>query len=216
MQLVIGLGEVGQAVQKVLECPGIDKGDEVPQAKVIHVCIPYLENFVEVVREYQRKTGAYLTVIHSTVAVGTSDKLGAVHSPIRGVHPHLEEGVRTFVKFFGGGQALEASRLFAEKGVKVKIVKDARTSEALKLWDTEQYRRAILLNKEIYKWCEDNDIDFNDVYTEANKTYNSGYAELGRTEVMKPVLKYVEGPIGGHCLEPNHKILFAEESPNMV
>lgn len=211
MQLVIGLGEVGSAVQKVLECPGIDKGDTIPKADIIHVCIPYSDKFVDIVKDYQEKTGAKLTVIHSTVAVGTSDKLGAVHSMIRGVHPNLEQGIRTFVKFFGGEKAKEASQLFLEKGVKVKIVKDARTAEATKLWSTEQYRRAILLNKEIYKWCQDNDVDFNDVYTEANKTYNAGYTELGRTEVMKPVLKYMEGPILGHCVEPNHKILFADK-----
>ena len=64
-----------------------------------------------------------------------------------------------------------------------------------------------IVEKEIEKWCDKNNVDFEAVYTEANKTYNKGYKKLGRIEVVRPHLKYMPGKIGGHCVLPNCKIL---------
>jgi UDP-N-acetyl-D-mannosaminuronate dehydrogenase len=130
-----------------------------------------------------------------------------VHSPIRGVHPHLAKGIKTFVKYFGGKKAKEAAKVFERLGVKTKVFKDARTTEAIKLWDTSQYGRLIMLEKEIHQWCKENKIDFDAVYTQANKDYNTGYVALGRPEVVRPYLKHMPGPIGGHCVTPNSKLL---------
>ena len=208
--LVIGLGEVGSAIRAIFQCPAHDSfKNEISSGTfdTIHICIPYNKGFIKQVKEYQKKFKPNLTIIHSSVPVGTSDKLGAVHSPIRGVHPNLEKGVRTFVKFFGGKQAQEASKLFSDKGVTTYCVKDARTTEASKLWDTSQYGLMIVLNKEIYKYCEKNKVDFNVVYTLFNKTYNDGYIKLGRQEVTRPYLNYIDGKIGGHCVLPNLNLL---------
>jgi hypothetical protein len=65
----------------------------------------------------------------------------------------------------------------------------------------------ILLNKEIRDYCNKHGVDFNIVYTEFNRTYNEGYEELGRKEVARPYLKYVDGKIGGHCVYQNSKLL---------
>jgi len=207
--LVIGMGEIGTGLAEVLQCHGIDKNDEVPKADIIHICFPYSDHFVELVQKYKHDTGASLTVIHSTVPVGTTNKCGgeAVHSPVRGKHPHLAEGIKTFVKFFGGERAKEVAAHFSALGVKTVTTEKPENTEAMKLWDTEIYREAILLNKRIHQYCEEHGLDFDIVYTLANKTYNDGYAKLGHSEFAKYVLKHVEGPIGGHCLEPNHKLL---------
>ena len=220
-QIVIGLGQVGQAVQKVLECDGYDPlgapGDlpihvssQVPppeQYDVVHICFPYSEAFVEAALEYEKKYAAELVVVHSTVPVGTCDPHGWVHSPIRGVHPDLELGVRTFVKFFGGTKATIAAGLFQEKRVKTATYGRAATTEAIKLWDTTYYGWNILIQKAIAAFCEKHGLPFEDVYTYANATYNEGYALLGRIDVQRPVLKYVPGPIGGHCVRPNWELL---------
>ena len=50
-------------------------------------------------------------------------------------------------------------------------------------------------------------LDFDLVYTQANRTYNEGYEKLGKSEVKRPVLKHYPGSIGGHCIIPNAKIL---------
>jgi len=52
-------------------------------------------------------------------------------------------------------------------------------------------------------------LDFGDVYTVPNQDYNKGYTKLGLERVVRPVLKYVPGSIGGHCLIPNCELLDA-------
>lgn len=207
--LVIGMGEIGASLAEVLQCDGIDKNDNVPKVDIIHICFPYSNQFVEVVQKYKNDTEARLIVIHSTVPVGTTSKCGedAVHSPMRGKHPKLAAGIKAFVKFFGGQRAEEAAVHFSTLGVETVVTAKSENTEAMKLWDTEIYREAILLNKRIHQYCEEYGLDFDIVYTLANKTYNDGYTKLGHPEFTKYVLKYVEGPIGGHCLEPNHKLL---------
>lgn len=216
--MVVGLGEVGGAVQEVLACDGHDPFKGV-MAKdlhydVIHICFPYNQSaydFSAEVEKYKKQFTSDLVVVHSTVPVGTSSALGAVHSPIRGVHPHIAKSIRTFVKFFGGEMAEQAADIFREKGVKTYCTARSEETEAGKLWDTTQYGIFILLNKEIHLYCERYGLDYNVVYGMFNKTYNEGYSELGREEVMRPYLKYMPGQIGGHCVVQNAQIL---ESPS--
>jgi hypothetical protein len=207
-QLVIGLGQIGSAVQAVLECDGVDK--ELSAAKhydVIHVCIPFNKAFDDHMRDFVLLYSPNLIVIHSTVAPGTSRKYGAVHSPVRGRHPNLAPGVRKFTKFFGGPRAEEAAKLFRDKGVECITTEKSITTELGKLFDTEQYREAIIVQKQIHKLCKEYQADFDIAYTEFNRTYNEGYESLGEPQFKKYILEPMDGPIGGHCVNPNHKIL---------
>lgn len=212
-QLVVGMGEVGTAIQRILQCDGYDPVRMSITTRttydVLHVCFPYRDGdtFERAVREYIDTYRPGLVIIHSTVPVGTCAKFGAVHSPVRGIHPHLEQGIRTFVKFFGGPQADAAAQIFQECGIVCRTTPRAENTEALKLWDTLQYGMAILLEKEIHDFCKENDLDFSVVYTEANRTYNEGYAALGRPEYAKYVLRHMDGPIGGHCVVQNARLL---------
>ena len=207
--LVIGLGEIGTALTKILKCDGIDRDTKAEHKtyKYIHICFPYSENFVEYVRQYQELYSPKLTIIHSTVPVGTSRQCNAVHSPVRGIHPYLEDGIRTFVKYFGGKDAYEASLIFSELGIKIGLTFNSENTEAMKLWDTTIYGVNILLEKEIYEYCKINGLDFDFVYTNANKTYNDGYEKLGFPQFKKYILKHIEGKIGGHCILPNIELL---------
>lgn len=207
-QLVIGLGQIGSAVQSILGCDGVDKGlSDHQHYDVIHVCIPYNEMFDRNMREFIYRYAPDLIVIHSTVAPGTCEKYKAVHSPARGRHPNLEPGIRTFTKFFGGPRALEAAQLFAEHGIDTFITDKAITTELGKLLDTEQYREAIEVMRNIKAICEDYGADFDVVYKAFNQTYNEGYEKLGEPQFKKYVLEYMPGPTGGHCVNPNHAIL---------
>lgn len=215
--LIIGTGQVGSALFEVLydkyDVTGIDIDRfALEEFDVIHVCIPYVDGFVTDVTNYklQYLAPGGLVIIHSSVAVGTSDRLGAVHSPIRGVHPNLAEGIRTFTKFFGGARAEEAAGIFRDLGITCVHTPDARNTEALKLWDTTYYGWNIVFEKAVHAYCDKHRLDFNIVYTRANRTYNNGYVRLGMPEVLRPVLDHREGPIGGHCVIPNAKILCSE------
>jgi UDP-N-acetyl-D-mannosaminuronate dehydrogenase len=208
--LVLGFGQIGSAIASILDCDAHDPAKNkyaVGHYDVLHVTIPFNDSFIETVKGYQSEFTPFLTIIHSTVQVGTSRKLGAVHSPCRGIHPNLEEGIMTFVKFFGGEQSEEAARIFEEVGILTRCTPKPETTELMKLYDTEQYRDSIVREKEIHARCEQMGVDFNIVYTEANETYNEGYEKLGHPEYKKYVLKHMDGPIGGHCVESNHSIL---------
>lgn len=213
--LVIGSeGQVGSALVEVLSdkyaVDGIDYlSDRLPgKYDVIHICFPYNQKFEEAVEVYLDLYLAPggLVIIHSTVPVGTSAKYNAVHSPIRGVHPHLAEGIRTFEKYFGGPQAVKAAGIF--QGLSSTVVTDkAETTEAMKLWDTTYYGWNIVFEKAVKAYCDEHGLDYDIVYTQANRGYNSGYVDLGMGNVQRPVLKHFPGKIGGHCVVPNAKLL---------
>ena len=120
--LIIGLGQIGSALKTVLSqnpeftVGGFDLNMEQPSKRydMIHVCIPYNSAFIENVKNYQTLflNPNAITVVHSTVAVGTCRQINAVHSPVRGIHPNLVGGIKTFVKYFGGERATEAANTF--------------------------------------------------------------------------------------------------------
>lgn len=206
--LIIGLGEIGTAMRSILECDGYDLGHELEgEYDIIHICFPYSSHFYSYVKDYQKKFNAKYTVIHATVPVGTSRKLGAIHSPVRGVHPHLEQSIRTFVKYFGGENTEAVSSVFLEKGIKVAVCDKPETTELMKIVDTTGYGVNILIEKEIYRLCEEYGVSFKDVYTEANRTYNEGYENIGMPQFKKYILEHKEGKIGGHCIMPNAELL---------
>jgi len=212
--LIIGAGEVGKSLYKVLasyyETQIMDKTPiSVKGVQIMHICFPYSEHFVDFVKKYIKTYHPKYTVIHSTVALGTTRKCGrnVWHSPVRGVHPHLDDGIRTFVKYIGGKYNEEVSKYFEALGIAIKFVDKPETTEALKLWSTTQYGLMIMIQKEIYRWCKEKGLDFYDIYIDPNKTYNEGYHKLGMPWVNRPVLRHMKGAIKGHCILPNAKIL---------
>ena len=168
--LVIGSeGEVGKALVSILKCDGHDpnKGVFAEASKaydVIHIAIPWSDHFERSVGMYKNTFDPSLIIIHSTVPVGTSRKLGAVHSPVRGTHPDLEKGIRTFVKFFGGVGAEDMASVFRDLGVSVQVVENSEDTEAGKLVDTFQYGVFIALSKAIWAYCNERGVDFDVVY----------------------------------------------------
>lgn len=221
---ILGYGEVGKAIAKFYKTPKIKdlkRDDNLLGVEVLHICLPWSDKFISISEKEIKRINPKISIIHSTVALGTTKKLAkkfkgmVVHSPIRGVHPYLHKGVKTFVKYIGADSKKAgetAKKYFKALGIKTKVFDCSSTSEALKLWDTTQYGWMIILNKEIKKWCDKNKIDFEDIYTEANKTYAEGYKKLGRPEVLRPYLKNMPGKIGGHCVLQNCKILKSDIS----
>ncbi|MCK9370403.1 hypothetical protein M0R04_10885 [Candidatus Dojkabacteria bacterium] len=213
--LVIGKGEVGKAIAKIFKADTFDiknGGMEDGHYDVLHICFPYSETFILDVKKYDRIYSPDIIIVHSTVPIGTTRKLGykAVHSPVRGVHPNLEEGIRTFVKYIGATDTetgYEVTQLFEEYDLTPSSICDPEDTEAGKLLSTTYYGWNILFEKLVHKFCKDNSLDFDIVYTDFNNTYNDGYKELAMDYVVRPVLKHIEGEIGGHCVIPNCKIL---------
>lgn len=213
--LIVGLGEVGSALQAIFKCDGHDPFKNIIATghyDVVHVAIPYKDetSFLEAIRGIREAFTPSLLVNHSSVPVGTSRKCGMVHSPIRGVHPFLEKGIRTITKFFGAENkedAIKAARLFEDEGIKTFVAEKPEDTEAAKLWCTTGYGLNVMLEKLMHDYCVENNLDFNVVYTEFIKTYNEGYAALGLPQFCKYNLKHFDGSIGGHCIMPNIDLL---------
>jgi len=220
--LIIGCGEVGTAIKKVLrlckEVDSIDVGEaREQQYDFVHICFPYTKSFIRGVIKYKLKylRGNGILVVHSTVPVGVCRLLYAVHSPLEGRHPHLAESVTTFKKYFSGPRAEIVAKEFRDCGVKTQTVSLQENTEAAKLWSTTQYAWFVILNKEIHSWCRRNGIDFDFVYNEYNRNYNESYERMGE-DFVKPILKYTKGRIGGHCLIPNCKLLGGSWLPELI
>jgi UDP-N-acetyl-D-mannosaminuronate dehydrogenase len=178
----------------------------------LHVCIPWNRDFIEIVKREIKKIKPKLVIIHSTVAPGATKKIGGmtVHSPIRGIHPYLYKGIKTFVKYVGADNKKAgkmAKKHLEDLGIKTRLFYPSLTTETGKLLDTAYYSLCIAWHGEMKKLCDEFKIDFGNTVTDFNVTYNEGYKKLGKNNVIRPVLTSPEKGIGGHCLIYNTKIL---------
>lgn len=212
---ILGNGEVGQAIAKFFpnsKIRDLKRKDDFSGIEVLHVCIPWSDSFVDIVQREMRQYRPELVIIHSTVVPGTTRKLGkkAVHSPVRGTHPNLHEGVKTFVKYIGADSeevGLLAQRHLESVGISTKLFPSSVATELGKLLDTTYYGLCIAFHGEMKKLCDELGVNFDDAVIDFNKTYNEGYAKLGMPHVVRPVLYAPTGPIGGHCIIPNAELL---------
>lgn len=218
--LIIGAGDVGKSLYEVLKpyypviirdkkgLRGESTGSFIPFS-IIHICFPYFKGFEKEVKKYQKRYDPKYTIIHSTIPVGTSRKCRAYYSPIRGGHPNLTKSIKTFVKYLGP-KSMVLKRYFERARIKIEILDKPETIELLKILSTTYYTWNIVFCKEAKKICDKYKLDFEKVYTRANETYNEGYKILGRANVIRPVLEPTKGPISGHCLIPNCRLLKSE------
>ncbi len=217
---VLGYGEVGRAVAGLYpESPlikDLERDDGLDNLDVLNVCIPYSEGFVDIATNVVESTVAKLVIIHSTVIPGTTAKVSdvtgvsAVHSPVRGMHPDLLDGLKTFVKYVGtedaevGHQAVKHLEML---GLKTRMFMPARTTELAKLLSTTYYGVCIAWHGEMKRICDRFSVPFEKAVIDWNTTYKKGYEDLGRDEVVRPILYPPDGSIGGHCVVSNAKLL---------
>jgi UDP-N-acetyl-D-mannosaminuronate dehydrogenase len=224
--LIAGFGEVGSAIGRiekenkntvfvldpsVLIIPGTSL-----EYEVLHICFPYSKDFENQCVKYIERYRPRLVIIHSTVVPGTTENIRkqtgrhVVHSFVRGVHPNLYEGINTFVKYVGGDDVVSteaAVNYLTNLGLKVEKLSSSKHSEAAKIFDTSYYGWCILFTKETKKYCDEHGLNFEEVYTRPNITYNEGYEKLGMKNVVRPVLYPPSGEIGGHCVTNNFQLL---------
>ena len=215
--LIIGSGEIGKSLYEVLrekhETHIRDKEDyKLDGVEILNICYPPSKDFVKITKGYIAQYKPKVTIIHSTVAPGTTEKCGdmVVHSPVHGKHPNLAEGIRTFIKYVGGNNAYAvylASKFLKEAGIGTKIVANSKTSELSKILCTSYYGWNLLFMKEVAKICQKQGVSFYEVYTDWNWLYNLGYQKLNSPQFMRPVLDPMPGKIGGHCVVNNCDLL---------
>lgn len=223
---ILGYGEIGSSLGSVyvnhsdaeLLIKDLDRDDGLTELDVLNICIPFKdqEQFSSAVLKQISESNPKVTIIHSTVHPGTTNMIAdvsganVVHSPVRGVHPNLYDGLMTFVKFIGSDDT-ESGELAKEHieslGISTNLCKSSRATELGKLLSTTYYGVAIAWHAEMKKICDHFCVSFDEAVTEFNKTYNEGYKKLGKDNVVRPVLFPPDGPIGGHCVVPNANLL---------
>jgi UDP-N-acetyl-D-mannosaminuronate dehydrogenase len=214
--VVVGLGEVGQPLLELLReaypgAVGIDvEPVELPErgtVDVLHVCFPFeVPDFVGEVARYVDLLDPRLTVVNSTVAVGTTreiaDRTGTpvASSPVRGKHAHMLEDMRRYAKFVAGiDEAATAAAVahFEGAGLRTTALSAPEACELAKLSETTYFGVLIAWAQEVERYCDQAGVAYDEVV--------GIYEEIG----FFPPVKYVPGVIGGHCVMPNIEILGA-------
>lgn len=208
--LIIGAGQIGSALFEVLKEKhdiSIRDVECVPESHfdVLHICFPDSRAFLENVRSYQTIYMPELTILHSSVKVGTTNDLGlrVVYSPIRGRHPNLKTEMRKFTKFVAGwdiGDVDRACAIFEACGWETQAFDNPSTLEMLKLLSNVHMGLEIAWRQEIERMGCDAE-----AYGLWEETYRNGYMKLGQHNLMRPLMR--SDPIGGHCILECTKIL---------
>jgi len=208
---VVGLGEIGkpifELVSKYHDTIGIDIApvEGIEQVDVMHICYPFqIHDFVAETARYIALYKPALTVINSTVAIGTTrriaERTGAavVNSPVRGKHACMLEELQSYVKFIGAMDSAANEKAivhFQSLGVKTRALSSPEATELAKLTETTYFGVLIAWAQQIERYCDQADEDYDEVV--------SFFEEIR----YLPPVKFFPGIIGGHCVLPNIEIL---------
>ena len=171
----------------------------------LHVCYPFdIKDFVGETVRYIEVFRPTLTIIHSTVAVGTTRAVAqgtgaaVAHSPIRGKHACMLDELRAYTKFVGAmdpASGQQAAEHFESMGLKTRILSAPEATELTKLTETTYFGLMIAWAQEVERYCDRMDQSYEEII--------SFYDEIP----FFPAVKYFPGIIGGHCVMPNIEIL---------
>jgi len=210
--VVVGLGEVGRPLLELLSerynTLGVDitpPAADTGKVDVLHVCFPFeIRDFVGEAARYIQLFKPALTIVNSTVGIGTTRKIAerahapVVNSPVRGKHARMLQELRAYTKFIGGldaASAEAAARHFHAAGLKTKTLASPEATELAKLTETTYFGLLIAWAQEIERYCDLTEQSFDEVI--------SFYEEIK----YLPTTKFFPGIIGGHCVMPNIEIL---------
>jgi UDP-N-acetyl-D-mannosaminuronate dehydrogenase len=217
--IVAGLGEVGRPLLEILsrtyECVGVDLAPVhiTRPCSVLHVCYPFqIPDFVGTTISYVEKYRPKLTIINSTLGLGTTrkvqDRVGVpvVYSPVRGKHAKMEQDMLYYTKFVGGidAQATKiATEHFSRAGFNAGTFRTPEAGELSKLVETTWLGVLVGWAQEVERMAAECGASYDDV--------NAFIKEI--TFLPSHVFP---GPIGGHCVMPNIAILRGRFSSKLL
>jgi UDP-N-acetyl-D-mannosaminuronate dehydrogenase len=217
--IVAGLGEVGNPLLQILsrsyDCKGVDIAPvqiDRPCA-VLHVCYPFqLPDFVGTTASYIERYKPALTVINSTLAVGTTRKVQervgspVVYSPVRGKHAKMEQDMLHYQKFVGGFDEQSTQRAaehFSGAGFAVAKFRTPEVGELSKLIETTWL--GILIG-----WAQ----DVERMAAGCGASYEEVNAFIKEISFLPSHV--FPGRIGGHCVMSNIAILRSKISSKLL
>ena len=221
--LIIGLGEIGNPILKILSKEFTTVGYDIDQklmnateykkfknlpTSLVHICIPFSKTFQNTVIKIEKKYSPQAIVVHSTVSVGTTEALQKkinipiIYSPIRGVHKRMLKDLRRYTKFYSvfdwAPHSNQARKTFVKKmnkvGIKTKKMTNPTTLELAKiLVDTTYYGWLINYAQITNVIAMKHKVDYDEMWLFAE--------EINKFLGNRP--KLFPGFIGGHCVIPN-------------
>lgn len=217
--IVTGLGEVGNPLLQILsrsyDCAGVDIAPvQISRpCSVLHVCYPFqLPDFVGTTVSYIEKYKPALTIINSTLAVGTTRKVRervtapVVYSPVRGKHAKMEQDMLHYQKFVGGFDEQSTQRAadhFAGAGFAVAKFRTPEIGELSKLVETTWLGVLIGWAQEVERMAA----GCGGSYEEVNAFIK---------EISFLPSHVFPGRIGGHCVMSNIAILRSRISSKLL
>lgn len=210
--VVIGLGEVGRPLFEIVsphhKTVGVDitpPPSDVGTVDIMHVCFPFqIKDFIGETLRYMELFRPRLTVINSTVAVGTTrevaNRSGAavVNSPVRGKHVRMVQDMAKYAKFIGAlnpSDGQKAAEHFESVKLSTRVLSSPEATELAKLTETTYFGLMIAWAQELERYCDRVGTSYDEI--------TSFYDEIK----FFPPVKYFPGVIGGHCVLPNIEIL---------
>jgi len=219
--LIVGLGEVGRPLLELVSrhhhAVGVDiapPAQPVERVDVMHVCYPFeIEDFIGQTARYIARFNPELTIVNSTVAVGTTraiaERSGAavVHSPVRGKHVRMREELLHYAKFVGPidpASGKSAATHFESLGMRTSILSSPEATELAKLTETTYFGLIIAWAQEAERYCDRLGQEYDEI------------ASFWDEVKFFPSVKYFPGIIGGHCVMPNIEILSRVDHSDML
>ena len=219
--LVIGLGEVGRPLYKILsekfmnvygydsdESKTVHELEEIPKTiEFMHIAYPYVDGkFIDSTINYIASFNPRLVIIHSSIPPGTTRLIQSkvnskvAYSPVRGKHPNLYEHLRFWTKWVSAVDraGVELARRHLEgAGFRVRVAESPESLELAKLWETVYRAAMIACWQEIHRISRRFGADIKVVAEFVKEVH----------EVLGDRPLYYPDVIGGHCLIPNTRIL---------
>ena len=219
--VVVGLGEVGRPLLELAsarhKAVGLDVApptERVERADVMHICYPFeIKDFVGETARYIERFAPGVTIVNSTVGVGTTRAIAertgtaVVHSPVRGKHVRMRDELLNYTKFIGAidlASGKHAAEHFESMGIRTRVLSSPEATELAKLTETTYFGLMIAWAQEVERYCDRLGQDYEEVV--------AFYEEVK----FFPPVKYFPGVIGGHCVMPNIEILSRLDQSEML
>ena len=221
--LVVGIGEIGKPILKLLSKNNITVGfdlnpDLVDQKKIerykklqtsfLHIAIPMTDKFINNVLKLNKKFKPECIVIHSTIKPGTTKTLQkklsipVIYSATRGVHKRMIHDLKRYTKFFAISTnaprykwaSSRFIKLMKECGIKTKKMSKPETLELAKIICDTSYLGWLVNYAQLSNIIAiKHGVNYDEMWSFSDEIHRF----LGNRPKMFP------GFIGGHCVIPN-------------
>ena len=221
--IVVGLGEIGNPILKILSKKNIVVGFDLNRdlmderkferyeslkTSFLHIAIPVTGKFINNVLKLYKKFRPECIIIHSTIKPGTTEKLQkkipipVIYSATRGVHKRMIYDLKRYIKFFvisaNAPRSKWASsryvKVMKDCGIKTKKMSNPETLELAKIICDTSYLGWLVNYAQLSNMIAiEYGVDYDEMWDFSHEIHKF----LGNRPKMFP------GIIGGHCVIPN-------------